>query len=424
MIPQRRNFIKQATAITALAFLAPVMEVLLAEPAGKKHKVLLRSAWQTINIGDIGHTFGVMKLFERYLPEVEIILWPNTLDRGVDVLLQESFPKLTIIKDLRFKNGMSEELQKAFGECTLMLHNSGPYVAGYANLQAWWGQTRKPFGVYGVSLDVVSEELKELINHAAFFYCRDTESLRYLKSMSLRCPVQEFAPDATFAIDVHNDQRADAYLLKAGLKKAEFICVIPRLRYTPNWKIKGERATDEDKWRDEVSDLFKEKDALKFRQVIISWVKATGLKVLLCPEVTYQVEFSKETLFDPLPDEIKTNVVWRDSFWLPDEAASVYARSLALVSAEPHSPIIAIADGIPAIHVKQPSDTKKGQMWRDIGLQDWYFLIDETPAVQITAALLEIFHHYPAALAKVEKAKMFLEKVQKDNFKVIKRCLS
>lgn len=411
--------------MAAMAFLTPVMDALAHNATGKKQSILLRSGWQTINIGDIGHTFGVMELLERYLPDVDIVLWPNTLDRGVDELLQRKFPRLKIIRELHFsQDKMSAGLEDAFATCSLMLHNSGPYVTGYANLLAWWNKTKKPFGVYGVSLDEVNDDLKTLINHASFFYCRDTESLKYLKSLALKCPVQEFGPDATFAIHVHNDKKAVEYLQTVGLKPQEFICMIPRLRYTPNWKLKGKAPTEEDRWRDEVSALFKEKDAAKFREVITTWVTATGLKVLLCPEVTYQVELSKETLYDPLPDGIKSHVVWRDSYWLPDEASSVYARSRALVCAEPHSPIMAIADGIPAIHVKQPSDTRKGQMWRDIGLEDWYFLADETPASQIAATLLDIHRNYPAAQRKVAKAKAFLAKLQQDNMRVIRRSLS
>ena len=61
--------------------------------------------------------------------------------------------------------------------------------------------------------------------------------------------------------------------------------------------------------------------------MIISYVKNTGNKVLACAEMTYQVEMAKEVLVDPLPAEVKKNVVWRDTFWLPDEAASIYSKA-------------------------------------------------------------------------------------------------
>jgi len=33
--------------------------------------ILVRSFWQTVNIGDIGHTPGLLALLEKHLPEVE-----------------------------------------------------------------------------------------------------------------------------------------------------------------------------------------------------------------------------------------------------------------------------------------------------------------------------------------------------------------
>ena len=39
---------------------------------------------------------------------------------------------------------------------------------------------------------------------------------------------------------------------------------------------------------------------------------------------------------------------------------------------------MAIANGTPAIVLRQPTDTRKGQMWRNVGLNDWIFKIDDT----------------------------------------------
>lgn len=43
-------------------------------------RILVRSSWQTINIGDIAHTPGLLSILESYLPEVELYLWPSKLD--------------------------------------------------------------------------------------------------------------------------------------------------------------------------------------------------------------------------------------------------------------------------------------------------------------------------------------------------------
>ena len=120
-----------------------------------------------------------------------------------------------------------------------------------------------------------------------------------------------------------------------------------------------------------------------------------------------------------MPEDIKKNCVWRDSFWLPDEATSVYKQSRAMVCSEPHSLIMAVANNIPSIHVKQATDTRKGQMWRDIGLGDWYFFMDETPSSQISRQLMQIHNHYPEALKMVNKAREYVISVQKSTIKSI-----
>ncbi len=387
-------------------------------PDKKKFKVLVRSGWQTVNIGDIGHTFGLLQLLQDYLPQAEPVLWIKAYDRGVEELLRSNYPALQIIKGKA--NETSPGLDAAFRDCAFMVHSSGPFVTADAELRKWWNETKKPFGVYGVSLDEVNPDLLALLNNAAFFYCRDTESLRYLKTLGCKCPVQGFTPDATFGIRIYNEAKAQQYLAETGLQKGGFICVIPRMRYTPYWQMVDRKPNEGDLEKQAISDAYKKRDAEKMRAVITSWVKETGLKVLICPEVTYQVEFSKETLYDPLPEDIRKQCVWRDRFWLPDEATSVYKQARAMVCCEPHSLIMAVANGIPSIHVKQSSDTRKGQMWRDIGLGDWYFLMDETPASQITTALMGIHHNYPDAVSKTNKANEYVKKVNRETLQKIK----
>ncbi|MEO6523739.1 MAG: polysaccharide pyruvyl transferase family protein [Mucilaginibacter sp.] len=417
MDQQRRDFLKQTGFLTAASVMMPVINAIaMGKGSQKKPKILLRSSWQVVNIGDISHSFGLIELFNIYLPEAEIILWPVSVDVEVDALMRRSFPKLNIIQGRLDDSGKpaTTDLQKAFAECDLMVHGSGPYVAAYKDVRAWWNNTKKPFGVYGVSLDEVDEPLKELIDHASFFFCRDSESLKYLRSLNLKCPIQQLGLDATFALKLQNEQKAEAYLTANGLKRGKFICVIPRLRYTPYWQMRGVEPTVEEKRKYAISLQHKEIDAAKLREVMIKWVKDTGLKVLACAEVTQQVALSKEVLVDPLPDEIKKNVVWRDSFWLPDEARSIYAKARVLISYEMHSPIIAFTEKVPAIYLKQPTDTRKGQMWRDIGLNDWIFEIDETPASQIANMVSHIHSNYTDAQKQIGIASTLVNKIQRE----------
>jgi polysaccharide pyruvyl transferase WcaK-like protein len=141
-------------------------------------------------------------------------------------------------------------------------------------------------------------------------------------------------------------------------------------------------------------------------------VRNTGNKVMACAEMTYQVQMAKDVLVDPLPSEVKKNVVWRDSYWLPDEAASIYSKAQAVVSVECHSPIISLANGTPAFYVRQPTDTCKGQMYRDIGVDNWFFEIDETNGEQLWAQLKAIHTNPAAARARVKSVMAGVDKLQ------------
>jgi hypothetical protein len=68
----------------------------------------------------------------------------------------------------------------------------------------------------------------------------------------------------------------------------------------------------------------------------------------------------KEMLLDLLPDDVKRRVVWRENYWLTDEALSTYALSAGLFGHEMHSPIMCIGNGIPAIVCRFEEQTSKG----------------------------------------------------------------
>ena len=77
--------------------------------AGNPKRIVLRSSWQTVNIGDIAHTPGVLHILEQHLPEVEVRLWASKVDNGVDEILMKRFPKLLILRG-------ADDLKKAFEE--------------------------------------------------------------------------------------------------------------------------------------------------------------------------------------------------------------------------------------------------------------------------------------------------------------------
>ena len=403
----RRNFLIRSSALAAFPSGGWLRA---ASSAGRCRppRILLRpGTGQKGNIGDIAHSPGALRLFERHFPEAEFTIWPVTISEEARESLLAWFPKLRIAEGALDAKGRptTPELRQAWEEADLLLHGSSPGFKGSTYMPAWRAASQKPYGIFGMTDDPVSsiltrpeggtlQELRGviaglpaghlpaatqgLLSGAAFVFCRETMTADYLRRQAVRSPVIEFGPDATFALQLRDDARADAYLAKERLEPGRFICVIPRLRYTPYHRIQGKKPTASDLAKDAVNERTVAKDHAKLRDLIVAWVRNTGQKVLACPEMSYQLPLAKEMLVDPLPEDVKKNVVWRDTYWLPTEAASVYARALAVVSFECHSPIIALTNGTPAFYVRQPTDTIKGQMYHDIGVSDWTFEVDET----------------------------------------------
>lgn len=393
----RREFLRQALTSGALAS-AGLTSALAAE---KPRRLLLRSSWQTVNIGDIAHTPGMIALLERQLPDLSVTLWPSRLSPEVEQLLRRRFRKLQIANT-------PEQQKQALAECDFGLHGSGPGLVGWRELERWRA-TGKPYGFGGVTLsDAELKDRRDLLAGSRFIFCRDTLSLEALKGSGIRVPVMEFGPDATFHLDLKNPTAAEAYLQEQGLKQKHFACFVPRLRWTPYWQEGRKYAPEEQARKEAENEQYREADHAKLRAAIVAWVRETGLPALLCPEMTYQVALLRPLLYDPLPNDVKSKVVVRPTYWLTDEAASTYSQAAAVVSMEMHSPIIAVANGTPAIHLRQPTDTRKGQMWRDVGLGDWLFEIDPATGEQIADRLLQIHRSPELASARVRKAQQFV----------------
>jgi hypothetical protein len=390
--------------------------------------ILLRSSWQTVNIGDIAHTPGVLALLEKYLPEVEVRLWPSSVGNGVAEMLLARFPKLRIIQT-------PEALKAAFEECDFLLHGSGPSLVAAQDIAKWRDATGKPYGVYGITFNAPNaattkpEAVKkfqqsiDILSGARFVFFRDSESLAVAQKLGCTSPVMDFGPDGAFATDLRDDARALAFLAAHQLEEGRFLCCIPRLRYTPYWTIPA-RKTPLDATKHARNEAMKEHDLAPLRQAIVEVVRQTPMKVLICPEDETQMAIGKEMLFDKLPDDVKAKVVWRSNFWLTGEALSTYVRSAGLFGAEMHSPIMCIGNGIPAIVCRWEEQTSKGIMWRDIGLGEWLFNLDEEGEIPgVVPAVLALAKDPVAAKAKALRAKGFVTQHQRDTMQTLSKSL-
>jgi len=401
----RRHFLTTSLAATLSSL--PAQEQ-------RPRRLLLRSSWQTVNIGDIAHTPGVLHLLEEHLPGVEVRLWPTDVRNGVEEMLRKRFPKVAIVKS-------KEDVEAAFAECDFLLHGSGPGFVAQKDVARWRLATSKPYGVYGITFASTAADALDLLNNARFVYFRDSHSLTFAREQGCKCPVMAFGPDGAFAVDLRNDEPAAAFLKAHDLEEGKFMCCIARFRNTPYWKIK-KAAYDAKK--DARNQAMKDHDAAPLLEAIVAVTRQTGMKVLLCPEDASQMAINKEVLYDKLPADVRPRVVWRENYWLTDEALSTYRRSAGLFGHEMHSPIMCIGNGIPAIVCRWAEQTSKGFMWQDIGLGDWLFDLDkEDELKRVAPAVLAMAKDPAAARAKAAKGLAVVRQRQAQTMAVVKKNL-
>jgi polysaccharide pyruvyl transferase WcaK-like protein len=413
----------------ALVSTAPCLsEAKLFAQSSRTPSILLRSSWQTVNIGDIAHTPGVIRLLEKYLPDAQVRLWPSKLDNGVEEMLRSRFPKLVLVQG-------AESLQAAFKECDFLLHGSGPSLVAEKDIVKWTEATGKPYGVYGITVaktessatqptaSPVFAKTLDVLTKAQFVFFRDSISLELAKQQGCKCPIMEFGPDGAFATDLRDDAKAKSFLTQNGLEEGKFLCCIPRLRYTPYWTIPSKN-TKLDEKKHARNEAMKEHDHSQLRQAIIEVARQTELKILVCPEDQTQMAVGKELLFDPLPPDVKAKTVWRPNYWITGEAVSTYVRSAGLFGNEMHSPIMCIGNGVPAIVCRWAEQTSKGTMWRDIGLSDWLFDMDnEADIPRIVPAVLAMAKDPQSARARAKQAGLVVEKRQRETMAILAKEL-
>jgi len=419
----RRHFIQASLA-------AALVTSLRAAAPGRPPRILLRSSWQVVNIGDIAHTPGVLALIEKYIPDAETRLWASgDLSSEVAAMEQRRFPNLKIVKGTLDADGNASNagLAEAVEWADFLLHGSGPSLVAAADVAAFAQHTGKPYGVYGITHGsfFTGSRDKDILSGAKFAFFRDSVSLEKAKAEGVTGPVMEFGPDGAFACDVRADAKAAAFLRANDLEDGKFLSCIPRLRWTPYWEIRGTPMDARARERHARNEAMAEQDHAPLREAITAVVRETPLKVLVCPEDMSQMAVGRRWIVDKLPADVRGRVVWRESFWLTDEALSTHLRSAGMFGLEMHSPIMCIGNGVPAIVCRFAEQTSKGIMWRDIGLGEWLFDFDDEEEIKrLVPAVLAMAKNPRAAQAKVAKARAFVEQRQQETMAVVQRSLA
>lgn len=375
-------------------------------------RVLLHSGWATTNIGDVGHTPGTLRYLERVEPKPDLTLWLAVADDALLRQLAARFPGLKVVRGQTDARGeaTSPALAEAIDQCEVFVQNSGMkfnqfWPAPVPLMQSMLAKGKR-VSLFGQSFDGFAEKdehaMARLLSQLDCIFCRDGTSLDYLQRIGVRPRVLRFGPDGCFGIDLRNDEAAAHLMSEWGLESRRFITVTLRTNTARTAAASDDALnplapTALDVAQDELWSA-------KLCDVITSWVRSTGQKVLLAPEVDKEIAHAHRLIWLRLPEEVRARVVEPQQFWRVDHAAAVYARAMAVVTMEPHSAIIALANGTPAIHYCSARHGVKRGMFRDIGLPQALVDIDVEPAERVVELLDAIRGNQSAARAEVALA--------------------
>lgn len=370
------------------------------------------SGWQTVNIGDVAHTPGALTALRRGAPDATITLmgW-GALGGREQEMLNRYFPEVNLIEEsLSPDSAPTKALEQFLGEVDVLVHGSGPGLVAQDQLAEWSRLTGKPYGFFGVTHDplrpymapldvsaqmidtltrpMLNEAEQKLLTESHFFYTRDGLTLRFLQQQGITADPLSFGPDATVMCDFFDDAHAAPLLEEYDLTHGEFLCVVPRLRVTPYYRIKDVPLDATAMRNDAYNAVHVDADMQILVDTIVWWVRTTGLPVMVVPEMSYAMDTAAEEIAPRLPADVADRVHILPRFWPLEEAIATYRHATAVVSMECHAPLMALAEGVPAFYVRQPSDTIKGQMYHDLDLSDHIIEADSAqPAEDLHAQL-------------------------------------
>lgn len=254
-----------------------------------------------------------------------------------------------------------------------------------------------PYGFSPLSFEALDWPIpllyRALFSDARFLYCRDSDSLLYLKQHGLLNASSGIRPDNCLYFEGEDEAWADAYMAEHGLEHKGFIGLM--LRIPDPSPGSGDPLTGSVS-AERIADHMRKN--VKFLE---KWIADTGLKVLICHETTASIRVSKETFWNLISDDVKQHCVYMDHFWDAAQARSMYRRMRLLASMELHSALLALSAGTPILHHPLSESGRKREMLNDYGIGDWLFDIDACTGDELASTADHIHRRHSEAEQRV-----------------------
>ncbi|HJN18126.1 MAG TPA: polysaccharide pyruvyl transferase family protein, partial [Armatimonadota bacterium] len=314
-----------------------------------------------------------------------------TDETSADFLFDAFMPRVadTVMRE-------NTEFREALRRTKLIVYNSGMVlVFGEGTLAGgdFWGYTVPralpllvanrlgiPYGVYAHSFDsfggVPGQALfRRLLDEAAFVFCRERDSLRYLEGTGIADDSRMFVPDSTLSFVEREDAWARAFMARHGLRPGRFLVVVPR-----TWL--GDTVV-----RDAIGEARSKAHMATLRTSTEAWIRSTGMQVVIAVEVEDELPHARRLVYEALPDDVRRRCVMMEDFWLPDQAAGLYRHARGLLTMELHSYLLAFGQETPALVATFAESGRKVEMVRDFGQPEMLLDIDRTPPGAVAKAV-------------------------------------
>lgn len=254
-----------------------------------------------------------------------------------------------------------------------------------------------PYGVGGQSFEALDWPsdlvFRPLLKDARFVYCRDPDSLAYLAQRDLLAPRSGFRPDSTFFFQGFDEPWLETYLRAHRLTPKTFITLTIRSARSQPGPL-----------ADTITQERQDEHMERIRAFVSDWVARTGVPVVLCPEVRYEIPLMHDNVYMRLAPEVREKCIWMDQFWTTEQAYSLYRQAEIVVSMEMHSVIMALSLGTPVLMPQFCENGRKVWMLEELGLRDWIFDIDEpADSPRLLEAALKIHQAPDGAGARIRR---------------------
>jgi len=326
--------------------------------------------------------------------------------------LLNSFP-LEIMEDLKVH---FPDLAEAFQNAGFVYYNSGTTLNfGRLGVRRLFGYTLPlamslilaralniPYGIGSQSFDLIEWPMDllydKLFADAKFVYCRDTDSLNYLKQKKFTFQALDFRPDTTIYFNGGDEAWKEQFFAENDLEEGKFMTVALRISAPkPKYHDPTGGSVTPERCRHQMEQM---------KYLIEEYIKKSGHKVLIAHETRDTLEDARTHLYNILSDEAKKSTVYLEHFWTPEQALSVYRASSLLVSVEMHSIIMAIGNGVPFIHAPYVECGRKRQMVRDMELSEFLIDLDDADSgEQMLSRALMILENRPQLQERLKKVR-------------------